>query len=91
MEDFSKVFTLEFFGSKGWEVGATKTSWDSIIEESQKWCGDYQIRITSPVHQGKAGNELVERLELIQNHYDQGNISPQEYGDLIVAAVKDRL
>ena len=49
MEDFSKVFTVEIYGSKGWEVVFSGSSWDEAIEISRNWCEEFQVRITSPM------------------------------------------
>jgi hypothetical protein len=48
-EDFDNYFTVEFYGSKGWEVCWTSDTMDDAIAECEKVHKDgYQFRLTSP-------------------------------------------
>lgn len=85
--DYSRRFTVEFYGAKGWEISSCWTSWKEASDQAERIILEgYQVRVTSPDLSER--NELVEKLELIQNHYDRDNISAEEYADLIVDAVK---
>jgi hypothetical protein len=52
MEDFGKYFTIEFKGSKGWEVIAVSEGLTEIVNKFREYCladGDLQeYRLTSP-------------------------------------------
>lgn len=49
-EDFSKVFTVEVNGEKGWEVVGTYNTWYAAFERFQKELGMglEPVRLTSP-------------------------------------------
>lgn len=84
--DYSKRFTVEFYGAKGWEISSCWTSWKDASNQAEKVALEgYQVRVTSPDLEDRS--ELQQKLELIQNRYDRDNISAEEYADLIVEAV----
>ena len=58
IDDFSKYFTIEIYGEKGWEVVWSCFDWDDAISHVNIYSLEYQVRITSPIKEKESKKEI---------------------------------
>lgn len=96
MEDFSSSYTVEFYGTKGWEVGRSFSEDNfpklglilSIFFAEKLMDEGFQVRITTPATKE---NELVESVKQIHDEFSRGLTTPFELSERVVTAVVNYL